>query len=277
MSQAGAGVNEDVTMRLEKCVPLEIQYGGNSLGNNIIVFGHNEVRGVLHTGDLVLKTGMIVRGRVTDAEGNGMSNVKLTTSGPHGPHSGRTAMSGEDGAFEFAAMEAGNLTVHADARLRDVSNPPHQQVVSRDVQAVFADQHFTIPEVATPHEITVQAVPHTEVTFEWIDRRADSTQPVSYYGCFRVRGYMPDGNGKPATYWTGETVLTKRHGKPLLVVKVPSELLKPELMVVADRKVTASYSDSSGATSGPGVVPLGDLRDMVTRIIYGDEPRVRGR
>lgn len=44
------------------------------------------VHGVLRIGDLRLETGIIVHGRVIDAEGNGLSNVHLTTTGPHGPH-----------------------------------------------------------------------------------------------------------------------------------------------------------------------------------------------
>jgi hypothetical protein len=270
--QTGAGEDEAVSQRLAKCIPLEIQYGGNSRSNEQIVHDIAENEDMfLHAGDLQLETGVIVRGQVVDAEGKGLSNVHLTSTGPHGPHSGRSATSGEDGKFEFPAMAAGNLTVHPDARLRDVTKPI-PEVISRDVQAVFVDQSFTIPSVLLPHEITVRAVPHTEVAFEWVDRRADKTQPIAYYGTFQVRGYMPDENGKPATYWASETERVERNGKPWLTVKIPTQLLKPELMLVADSKVTASYSDSTGVTSGPGIVELGDITVKKTRTIFGDEP-----
>lgn len=169
------------------------------------------------------------------------------------------AISGEDGKFEFSAMHAGSPTVHPDARLRDVSKPLHQQVISRDVQAVFTDQSFTVFTAYGPREFTIRAVPHTEVIFEWVDRRADKTQPIAYYGAFRVRGYMPHDDGKPSTYWTSETERIEREGKSLLVVRIPTQPLKPELMVVADRRVTASYSDTTGVTSGPAIVQLGDI------------------
>ena len=273
-SQTGGGENEDVTQRLAKCVPLEIQYGGNSR-SNILTLPDNSNAGeeVLRTGDLELQTGAFVRGRVVDAEGNGLSNVHLTTTGPHGPHSGRKAISGEDGKFEFPAMREGSLIVHPDARLRDISKLLHQQVISRDVQAVFIDQSFTIISAVGPNEITIRAVPHTEVIFEWIDRRVDKTQPIAYSGAFRVRGYMPDNDGKPSTYWTSETERVERDGKSLLAVRIPTQLLKPELMLLADRRVTASYSDSTGVTSGPGLVQLGDITADTTRTIYGAEPR----
>jgi hypothetical protein len=272
--QVNVGENEAITQRLAKCVPLEIEYGGSSQSNGLIVHDIPETDDmVLHAGDLQLETGVIVRGRVVDPEGKGLSNVHLTSTGPHGPHSGRSATSGEDGKFEFPAMAAGNLTVHPDARLRDVTKPIPEQVISRDVQAVFVDQSFTIRSWVLPHEITVRAVPHTEVAFEWVDRRADKTQPIAFYGAFRVSGYMPDENGKPATYWTSETERVERDGKQWLTVKIPTQLLKPDLMLAADSKVTASYRDSTGVASGPGIVELGDITANTTRTIFGDEPR----
>ena len=272
--QINVGENEAITQRLATCVPLEVQYGGSSRNNTLIVHDIPETDNlVLHTGDLPLETGVIVRGRVVDAEGKGLANVRLTSTGQHGPHSGRSATSGEDGKFEFPAMAAGILTVHPDARLRDDTKAIPDQIVSRDVQAVFVDESFTIPSVFLPHEITVRAVPHTEVTFEWVDRRADKTQSIAYYGAFRVRGYMPDENGKPATYWTSETERVERDGKQWLMIKIPTQLLKPELMLVSDSKVTSSYSDSTGVTSGPGIVELGDVTANTTRTIFGDEPR----
>ncbi|WP_442508631.1 SUMF1/EgtB/PvdO family nonheme iron enzyme [Novipirellula sp. SH528] len=272
--QIGVSEDDSVSQRLAMCMPLEIQYGGNGRGNiPVIPLNSTASDEVPRPGDLQLQTGVIVRGRVVDAEGEGLSNVRLTTTGPHGPHSGRKAISGEDGKFEFPAMAAGNLTVHPDARFRDGKEKLTGTANTRDVQAVFVSQSFTIPETDKPHEIAIRAVPHTEVRFEWVDRRADKTQPISYYGTFRVRGYMPDDNGKPSTYWTSETERVERDGKSLVVVKIPTQLLKPELMLVADRKVTASYSDSTGVTSGPGIVPLGDITANTNRTIFGDEPQ----
>lgn len=77
---------------------------------------------------------------------------------------------------------------------------------------------------------------------------------------------------KPGTYWNSETERVERDGKSLLVVKIPSQLLKPELMLVADSKVTDSYSDSTGVASGPGTVPLGDITDNRTRTIFAGIP-----
>jgi hypothetical protein len=272
--QINVGENETITRRLAKCVPLEIQYGGSSRSNMLIVHDIPETDDLLlRAGDLQLETGVIVRGRVVDAEGKGLSSVRLTSTGPHGPHSGRSATSGEDGMFEFPAMAAGNISVHPDARLREDKANVIGEVVSRDVQAVFVDQSFMIPAAIAPHQITIRAVPHTELTFEWVDRRAGKTQPIAFYGAFRVRGHMPDENGNPASYWTSETERVERDGKQWLMVKIPTQLLKPDLMLAADSKVTASYSDSTGVTSGPGIVELGDITANTTRTIFGDEPR----
>ncbi|TWU06314.1 M56 family metallopeptidase [Stieleria varia] len=268
--QYGYGENDAITQRLAKCIPLEVDYD-----NAVPIVERRPDAGgdVWQPGDIQLETGVIVRGRVVDSSGKGLPNVHLTTTGPHGPHSGRKAISGANGEFEFPAMAAGSLTVHPDARLRDGKEQLPGSANSRDVQAVFVNQSFTIPKTLLPYEITIRAVPHTDVAFEWVDRRADKTQPIAYYGSFRVRGYMPDGTGKPGVYWTGETELVERDGKPWLTVKIPTQLLKPELMLVADRRVTASYSDPTGVTSGPGIVQLGDIAANITRTIFGDEPQ----
>ncbi|MEO2019088.1 MAG: carboxypeptidase-like regulatory domain-containing protein [Fuerstiella sp.] len=264
--------NDATTKKLARCVPFEYPIGGHSRSELLRVNAlppESDQR--LPLGDLQLTKGVSVYGRVLDAAGNGLSGVHLTTTGAHGPHSGRKTISGKNGRFEFLAVASGSLAVHPDARLRDENGT----VDSRAVQAVFAGQTFAIPETVLSHEITIRAVPHTEVVFSWIDRRADRTQPVAYYGSFRVRGYMPDANGEPSTYWTSNTERVERDGTSLLVVGIPTELLKPELILPADRKVTASYSDTTGTTSGPGVVPLGDLSRKVTHTIYGGEPKTR--
>jgi len=268
----GVSLNDPaLTERLGKCIPLEYQIGGHAqsiptITNDLFISRNNNDRIELN---LQLKHGVIVSGRVEDVDGNGLRDVRLTTSGAHGPHSGRHATSGEDGRFQFMAMPAGPLTVHPDARLRKENG----QVQSREVQAVFVSQSMTIPAGVEDYEITISAEPHKEVVFEWVDRREDKTQPIAYYGAFRVRGYIPDANGKPSTYWTGNTEKVERDGKTILIVKIPANLLKPELVLPADRKVTASYSDSTGTKSGPGVVELGDIHAKITRTIYGDEPK----
>lgn len=263
-------INDATTQKLSKCVPFEYQIGGYSRSGLLRVDPLPADSGRhLQLGDLRLETGVHVGGRVLDSAGNGLFGVRLTTNGPHGPHSGRSATSGPGGNFEFLAIAPGTLTVHPDARLRDEKG----QVNSRDVQAVFVDQSFTIPHTSVRHEISIRAVPHTEVVLHWIDRREDTSQPIAYYGAFRIRGQMLDANGQPTVYWTSETERVERDGKSLLVVKVPTSLLKPALILPADRKVTASYADSIGVTSGPGVVELGDLSAQVIRTIFGNEPR----
>lgn len=272
--QVGAATDDTTAKRLSQCVPLEIQYGGNVHSESVTLLEHPEVSddNILRVGDLQLKTGVIVRGRVVDAKGNGLSKVHLTSTGPRGPHSGREAISGEDGKFEFPAMAPGNLTVHPNARLRIGQETLPGTASPRDVQAVFATQSFTIFDFRSTHQITIRAVPHTEVAFNWVDRREDQTQPIADYGAFRVRGHVPNELGKRGVYWTSETYRVERDGKFVLKIKIPTNLLKPELILPADSKVTASYSDSAGVTSGPGYVPLGDITQPTPRTIYGDEP-----
>ena len=270
------GVDKETTERLSKCVPLEIQYGGHHKDLTVLEINDDNLdadQDILNTGDLSLKQGIIVRGCVVDAAGNGLSNVGLTTPGPHGPHSGRSTTSDAEGRFAFAAMAPGPLRIHPDARLRDAL-AAYEPAYTREVQAVFVDQTFTITETPDSQTIEVRAEPHTEVRFEWIDRRADQTQALSYYGTYEVYGQMPDKNGVPGVRWTGQTVRAEQDGKQWLTIKVPQKLLGAHLRLPADQMVTASYSDSSGVQSGPGRIELGDCNDpSVRRTIFGDEPR----
>ncbi|MEZ6126901.1 MAG: hypothetical protein R3C49_27605 [Planctomycetaceae bacterium] len=58
-------------------------------------------------------------------------------------------------------------------------------------------------------------------------------------------------------------------------MKIPTKLVNPELILSADHRVASSYSDSTGLTSGPGTISLGDITADVTRPVYGDEPKQR--
>jgi hypothetical protein len=253
---------------ISTCVPFEANIGYQDIG-----FGYERiedgpakpVEGISNFGTLQLKSGIRVRGRVVDSAGNGLEGVHLLTKGAHGPYSGRSAWSGEDGRFEFLPAEEGWLTIHPDARLRD----PEGKVISRDVQAVFIDQRY--PVVSEAVEVIVQAVPHVELEFEWIDRRAEKSDRVSYYGDFKVVGRYPL-QGDETAYWRGETQLIERDGRKFLVVKTPRKLMNPTLVLSRDQVVTASYEDETGKTSGPGRVELGDITKPIRRVIYGDEP-----
>ncbi|HUG18769.1 MAG TPA: carboxypeptidase-like regulatory domain-containing protein, partial [Planctomycetaceae bacterium] len=249
---------------LRECIPFEAQIGWQANHVAVVTSPHlGQEAGVLNFGDLQLKAGVEVRGRVVDAEGNGLAGVHLTTQGLHGPHSGRSTRSRENGEFNFLPIEPGSLTIRPDARLRAENG----QVSSRDVQAVFVDQTYPIFKGL---DLVVKAVPHVELEFDWIDRRAEEA-PVSYYGRFIVNGYYQVDESQ-RVWWRGETNLVERDGRQLLVVKVPRDLLDAKLHLSQDRVVTASYVDETGKTSGPGAIELGDVTQPIKRTIFGDEP-----
>jgi len=163
-------------------------------------------------------------------------------------------------------LHFGNLTIQADAHLRDEKG----RTISEEVQAVFIKQSYSILNTGTPAEVIVKAVPHIDLEFEWKDRRA-KTGPVSYYNRFIINGYCPDNNGR-LIWWRGVTKLIERDGRKYLVVKTPVALQKAVLHLPKDKVVTASYKDATGKTSGPGRVELGGIKKPIKRIIFGDEP-----
>ncbi len=162
-------------------------------------------------------------------------------------------------------MQPGNVTVRADARLRDAAG----EVASRDVLAVFLPQTVSIPESDRPVHITVQAVPQTTLRFQWIDRRAEKG-PLAYYGTFPVSGQVPTAAG--LVPWQGEVERTIEDEQEFLFVQVPETLKDAVLTLAADTVVTARYEDDR-QTAGPGRVELGDITAPQRRIIYGEEPR----
>ncbi len=253
---------------LANYVPIEIQMGGSSRSIEVKPLPELAPDQPLDFGDIQLQRGVIVRGRVVDSQGKGLAGVHLTTGGAHGPHSGRSATSGLDGAFSFYPVAPGSLTIRPDARRRDGNG----KVISGDVQAVFVDQDYEIPDGSfQPFDVQVKAVDETELVFEWIDRRAKPA-PVSYYGGFTVNGQFAVSDSQ-TSWWRSDTKLVERDGKSLLVVKVPKTIQNLKIHLSQDKVVTASYEDETGRRSGPGSISLDDFLDPRRRIIYGDEPR----
>ncbi len=246
---------------LVRYAPFEVEVNGWTHNKQV-----EELQGVLDLGTLQLEEGIVLKGRVLDADGQPLSNVHLNTSSRHGPYAGRKTVSQTDGSFEFSPMKPGTFTLSPDARLRD----EHGEVNSRDVQAVFIPHEVTLSETAEVVELTVQAIPHVNLEFEWVDRRAKKG-PVSYYGEFALVGFVPRAGSKPV-WWRGATEKISRDGQELLAVKVPRDVTDVSLYLPADQRVTASYKDDN-LESGPGHIKLGDVTKPMRRVIYGDEPR----
>ncbi len=246
---------------LLRYTPFEVEVNGSPDNKRV-----DEVNGVLDLGTLQLQSGIVLKGRVVDAAGNPLAGIHLYTSSRHGPYAGRKTISGKDGAFEFAPMAAGTFTLSPDATLRDEQGNKR----SRDVQAVFVPQEVSLGETSQVVELVVEALPHVELEFEWVDRRTAMGQPVSYYGEFAVYGFVPRDGAKPM-WWHGATEKISRAGQEWLVLKVPRSATELKLGILADSRVTPSYQDDETA-SGPGNVSLGDVTKAKHRVIYGDDP-----
>ena len=225
---------------------------------------------IVHLGDLYLKKGIVLRGRVVDANDQPLSDIHLFTSSPHGPLAGRRTVTRADGNFEFMPMNSGTITLSPDATFRNDQG----QKISRDVQAVLLSQEVDLTEDVNPHELIIKALPHLDLEFEWVDRRIKKG-PVSYYGSFTLTGIaiQPDGS---KTHWRGETVQTLKNGKEILSVKVPESISELQIALHPDQKVTPSYQDET-VERAVGQVVLSNIPNPQRRIIYGDEPIKKSR
>jgi hypothetical protein len=258
-AQGGFGTIDTVKPQADGKLPAIAEFAPFEL--NVPWSKHNKLNLTLR-----LKAGVKLRGRVLDADGKPLAGIRLLTSGEHGPYAGRSTESTANGNFEFQPMNPGTITLSPEARLRDEKG----EVNSRDVAAVFVNQEVTILDKTDSMELTVQALPHVTLEFDWVDRRAKKG-PVAYYGEFDVTGRVPRAAGDP-TWWRGETEKATKNGREVLFVKVPKNLTEATLALPADQVVTASYEDDH-THAGPGNIALGDITDGRRRFIYGDEPQ----
>ena len=250
---------------LVRFAPLSIDFNGGKETRQV-----KEADGVLDVGDLPLEAGIVLRGRVVDAQGEPLEGVVLHTSGKHGPFAGRKAISQADGSFAFRPMAASTFTLKPDAHFRDEKG----EQISREVQAVFVDREVVLDAARGDVELEVRALPHVELEFEWVDRRAAKGQPIAYYGAFTLTGQVPRDDGS-RTYWRGETVLKAREGREVLTVKVPANIVGLKIALHPDQKVTPSYREDGAEQLTTGNIDLGDPARAARRMIYGDEPLIR--
>lgn len=105
----------------------------------------SEKDGVLDLGDIKFNEGIVLKGRVLDAHGKPLPNLKIYTSSNHGPLAGRCTTSRKDGTFEFLPMNAGTF------KLKPKDDGP-------EGCPKFAWREVTLVEGQPPAELIVQAL-----------------------------------------------------------------------------------------------------------------------
>jgi beta-lactamase regulating signal transducer with metallopeptidase domain/biopolymer transport protein ExbD len=216
-------------------------------------------------GDIKLQPGVVLRGQVRDVNGEPLHEVELFIKNDSKTFKGVRTMTDAGGSFAFRALLPGTYTLAPDARFRK-----NGEVNSRDVRAVFVEQTIELPANQSTVALTVQAVPHETLDFEWVDRRAKKG-PVSSYGGFYVSGKITLP-GRVEAVWQSAVELVQRDGRDVLTVKVPKGLEHFLINLSADAKVTASYDDGE-TKAGPGTLELADWTTAKRRTIFGDEPK----
>jgi hypothetical protein len=226
---------------------------------------------LLDLGTIRLKPGVVVKGRVLDAEGKPLAGIGLFFNDSIQKHGGRFAKSAADGSFASPPLNPGETELLVNARLTTAEG----DFMSNDKQALFLNQTISIPDDQPSVEFTLRAIPHVNLEFEWIDRRAEKR--VRKNGIiFSVSGRVKLKDGElPA--WQAFTDKVTRDGREFMHIKVPAALIEANLNLSADQVLAPSYEDDE-QKSGPGHVALGDVTKARRRIIYGDDPpRVRIR
>lgn len=246
---------------LVRFAPFEVEVNAYKSGRQI-----DESSGVVELGDLRLSRGIVLCGRVIDADGRPMPGVTLFTSSARGPYAGRKTVSKADGSFEFMPMNAGTIELSPDARPRDANG----MSTSGDASAIFISQKIKLSEDVNPQEIVVRALPHVELVFEWVDRRMNAAT-LGFGGAFALSGKVPGADGSKK-WWSGETVRITRDGKDIIVAKVPKPVTELKMGVHASEQLVPTYSDET-VQNRSGEIELHAIERKTRRVIYTDDPR----
>jgi hypothetical protein len=225
----------------------------------------NESLEVLDLGKLLLRSGVVLKGRVLDVKGNPLAGVGVLINNQHGPFSGHSTRSAADGTYQLRPVEPGSVGLFINGR----RETDQGTFASNDVQAVFVQQQVVVPEGNATMNLDLHAAPHILLEFDWIDRRLPKDRAKFARG-FRVSG-VTSRPGEPEFPWWGDTTPTTRDGRDIHFVKIPTTLSKAVLTLWSDEKLLATYEDDQTKPTAHGV-ELGDVTKPRRRIIYGDAP-----
>lgn len=128
-------------------------------------------------------------------------------------------------------MNPDTFRLSPDAHFRDRDG----QRNSRDVQAVFVSQEVTLRDEVT-QELVVQTLPHVELAFEWVDRRAELVVPSAFTAGSRLRAECLEPDGSLAR-WLPERPKS-RVEREFLVVKVPESVIGIGIGIHPDQRAT---------------------------------------
>jgi beta-lactamase regulating signal transducer with metallopeptidase domain len=154
-------------------------------------------------GRFVLNPGLILRGRVLDAQGKPIPGIFVEADKrggiedfnlPVADHIRRTATTDEKGDFEFAPLPPASYDVTPQEQGWDPSKD-EKRPQKRPVPGVFIRQHVTLKDGMDSSPIEVRAVPHIVIEAQYFDSKGAKTRGHS--------GHM-FGRMNKTDFWFGQ-------------------------------------------------------------------------
>jgi beta-lactamase regulating signal transducer with metallopeptidase domain len=222
---------------------------------------------VLHNkrGDLgrfILEKGLVLKGRVMDAEGKPLKDVWVNADIRGGPakqkidmsvfdYLARSALSDDKGEFAMAPLPAGDYDLIVADQPRAGSGETYP------LPAVFINREITLDQNRSTEPIEVRAVPHVLISGQFFD---SSGKPIS--------GFAPHLSARNDTFgnraWFWETTRIDEHGK--FSVKSPKGF-EASLDIIDNEHHAIKSRVSKDA-------PLGNGRTIKLGVLDHDMPEV---
>jgi beta-lactamase regulating signal transducer with metallopeptidase domain/protocatechuate 3,4-dioxygenase beta subunit len=173
-------------------------------------------------GTFVLHEGMVIRGRLLDAEGKPLAGVNVNAESqdrneeitlPVADNINRSAVTNDKGEFEMNPLPPGNYQIKPDVFARDASKNDRQQ---RPFDAVFIAKKLTLKAGEKPEPIEVRASPHVVIEAQAYDSKGKKTRSHEFHIFGQIDG----------TYWFGQA---KGDPDGRLMARVPHGLEQVQL------------------------------------------------
>jgi beta-lactamase regulating signal transducer with metallopeptidase domain/protocatechuate 3,4-dioxygenase beta subunit len=215
-------------------------------------------------GRFVLSPGIVLKGRVVDAQGKPLPGlfVEADKRGgiedfglPVADHIRRTALTDDKGEFTFAPLPPASYDVMPQEHGYDPSKDNKRLQKDRPLPAVFLRQHVTLKEGEQPEAIEVRAAPHVVIEAQYYDSKGKKTRGHA--------GHM-FGRMNKSDFWFAQGKMDE-NGKMTLLA--PHGLTDAKLSLSTNEHGALRWRRGpNGGLSAQREVDLGTLTDDVKNI-----------
>jgi hypothetical protein len=215
-------------------------------------------------GRFILSAGIVLKGKVLDTNGKPVRGVYVHADKrggiedfnlPVADHIRRTALSDDQGEFEFGPLPAGKYELrpeeHGYDASKDEARPPKRPLPD----LVFLRQHATLKDGQPPEPIEVRAVPHVVIEAQYEDSKGKPTRGHAGH----LFGRMDKSDS-----WFGECKVDA-HGK--MTIRAPHGLTDARLQLSTNEHgVLRHRFKKDDPLSASREIKLGTLNDDVRGI-----------